>query len=1207
MSEKTPHIIPDESSNYVRKEVIFEKNSHDLWAKNEWLVVFRHNIQRLNSVLQRLNQISDNKNIPNIEKALNEVLAKKGFGGENGGNTHQAYFHREGTSLLLIINTLIDGKPNSSIGDINTLLWEIDKVLPSSEKIQENLVHENIQSSFRGYSTLLSRYENSLSKVNREYGEKYNTLSAGLWLLGLDSEKNTHQRSMEDIQSKWATEYKKFLDYYQGKDLSPQEQKMFSFQKARFEELLARKLENPELFIEYIADHKMQAVKYGWEGAKWTAEGIKDALLGSIELLYAFTTEPEVRDAVMKSGGEAGRYIKENCTEPKKVWDDFTRLFAKEMEKIRWLPAEEQAKLIGKITGNIIGTLMGAKAGKSFFHSNTLRIKYKAPKIGEGWVSIARKKISDAKTWNELYESVEQIDHIRFREGWNADVLREIIKDVEKGKRKVSDLPLSGGLRKKVQKLKEFWGEIPEEIGLRGVKNRVIKTGKEKTGRVMEKWAELFKEALPEVTKELEQVSSFLKNKIGTGHDFIDIKIAHLRSKIEYSLTSIKKWISSTEICQELLFLGKISKGLLSDIKTATFKEKDQLAKSINSLNKRIKDTLNKMNPSKNEREAHEIKNNPVKAGNIPEEIFTPQRKISKESVKKLWFSEGIATEEIIKKNGEKVYLYRNRDWELLIKGRNADVTRNIFVEASNFSNGQAIVRKAGGKFGVIDKQWSWVINPRYDTLHDIGNARKVGSVGDKHFLLEYKNGTWKEGEDIFDFMTEPRGKMVIAVKKTPGGEEKFIIGDSGKPKKVEFSFVDDFNESGYAAALKKSESGQESWHIINRSGNEIPWIEAKSNLEALHQLELKNADSKVSMKVLKKQAEELLLDSGITEFRVQSSSTNGVFLVYGKQQKGQSSGLMGMVDINTGHIIKPEYEHIHISDAQHGFFRVKKDGKWGLIEDGKMKIETKYDSINIRDERLHLMDVELNGKIGLVDKDGKVLIPLEFTKITSLREGVYQWVVHDNNYKVVSKGAIVDASQSRASHLTTTGDTIGMVIGSLGAVNIVRKVESRWLDALRNGTNELIQSLKKTKLQWFMNGFSENNGSLSIWFSRLLRDIPFLTSTKAIRTEVYKCVENEVNTYVRNYIQKNHISKLSVKELQSIADFKKNMENDFMTALERKVLDNESWTRSLNTKYGDPEKIDHTMEIYMNNLNQIAYIELLGNKKNIVKQTYEP
>lgn len=137
-----------------------------------------------------------------------------------------------------------------------------------------------------------------------------------------------------------------------------------------------------------------------------------------------------------------------------------------EMNRIKNLPPEEQAHMIGKLTGIIIGTIAGSMGAKALVQSNTLRTALKP--LAEG---VAKIDIPYVKTWKELYAGLDQIDHIRFRSGFTGDELKALVDGVRAGEKSLSDIPNVGGLRAKVAALKQHGGVLPEETGM----NKLLK------------------------------------------------------------------------------------------------------------------------------------------------------------------------------------------------------------------------------------------------------------------------------------------------------------------------------------------------------------------------------------------------------------------------------------------------------------------------------------------------------------------------------------------------------------------------------------------------------------------------------------------------------------------------------------------------------------------------------------------------------------
>ena len=79
-------------------------------------------------------------------------------------------------------------------------------------------------------------------------------------------------------------------------------------------------------------------------------------------------------------------------------------------------------------------------------------------------------------------------------------------------------------------------------------------------------------------------------------------------------------------------------------------------------------------------------------------------------------------------------------------------------------------------------------------------------------------------------------------------------------------------------------------------------------------------------------------------------------------------------------------YELIGYWDDDLGIVRL--NGKWGVINtEGKEVVPLKYDDVEYFHEGLAA--VKLNGKWGFVDKEGKEVIPLKYDSVGSFHEGL--------------------------------------------------------------------------------------------------------------------------------------------------------------------------------------------------------------------------
>ena len=94
-------------------------------------------------------------------------------------------------------------------------------------------------------------------------------------------------------------------------------------------------------------------------------------------------------------------------------------------------------------------------------------------------------------------------------------------------------------------------------------------------------------------------------------------------------------------------------------------------------------------------------------------------------------------------------------------------------------------------------------------------------------------------------------------------------------------------------------------------------------------------------------------------------------------------------------------YEVIGYWDDDLGIVRL--NGKWGVINtEGKEVVPLKYDDVDYFSEGLAA--VKLNGKWGFVDKEGKEVIPLKYDSVGSFHEGLAGVYLNGGKYGHINK-----------------------------------------------------------------------------------------------------------------------------------------------------------------------------------------------------------
>ena len=113
--------------------------------------------------------------------------------------------------------------------------------------------------------------------------------------------------------------------------------------------------------------------------------------------------------------------------------------------------------------------------------------------------------------------------------------------------------------------------------------------------------------------------------------------------------------------------------------------------------------------------------------------------------------------------------------------------------------------------------------------------------------------------------------------------------------------------------------------------------------------------------------------------------------------EKNQSRTMTyGVSKLNGEEIVGKKYTDINFIESTEEFIVKTEENKVGIItKDGETKVKPEYDSIKQIDKDLNLYLVELNKKQGVVEKDGRTLVYTEYDKI-----GVDASMFTENNIK---------------------------------------------------------------------------------------------------------------------------------------------------------------------------------------------------------------
>lgn len=315
----------EQTSSYVMNEEVShtEKQQDNHEKNNSWeiLMSFSHKVSHLDTMIKKVNTI-DKNSIKNTDtmSILNALLQKSGLGGSNGWEDSKAYFTKHDGHIVLVLNTVVNGKKVDSFGDIQTILTTIESTLsknpiPSKTSPEKKEIWAN-EKIYRANKRIME-YERQIQEINNSYRENTNDLlmaaDAILHFTPVETGKEIYEKNIKSIQKNVETDYKHFFDSFKWKDLTMDEKKKLDFYGKRVEDLLWKKLEDVQSFTGYlITEKKLDSVKNAAYAVKWMAEWAVDAVIGTAVFAYLWTTHPELRDAVYSSIGSFYDYLKEN-------------------------------------------------------------------------------------------------------------------------------------------------------------------------------------------------------------------------------------------------------------------------------------------------------------------------------------------------------------------------------------------------------------------------------------------------------------------------------------------------------------------------------------------------------------------------------------------------------------------------------------------------------------------------------------------------------------------------------------------------------------------------------------------------------------------------------------------------------------------------------------------------------------------------------
>lgn len=349
--------------------------------------------------------------------------------------------------------------------------------------------------------------------------------------------------------------------------------------------------------------------------------------------------------------------------------------------------------------------------------------------------------------------------------------------------------------------------------------------------------------------------------------------------------------------------------------------------------------------PSIVDRIDEEIKNQEEKSQENKSEVVSKVGDLALEIEQGNPFKEGVAC---VRKNGKYGYI-----------DKTGEITIGIqYDDANNFYNGIASVKK-DGKWGYIDKTGKLIIDYKYD---EVGDFSEEGLAPVKN-----ESSKWgyidKSGKTIIDFQYMEADKFYDGIAQIKKDYQEYIYIDiNGKA----------INDSTYKEGLICSDgligvsNDEKHWGYIDKNGNTV--IEFKY-------LEVSNFNDGLAF--VNDNGTPLIIDkigniklNGTDDYYIKSNFTEGLAGIQSKI----SNGKFGFINESGRVVVECEYDYYDEFSEGLSAVRVDSNGKYGFIDGkGNNVIEYKYDSVSHFSEGL--VSVKINGKVGYINKEGKVII----------------------------------------------------------------------------------------------------------------------------------------------------------------------------------------------------------------------------------------
>lgn len=309
-----------------------------------------------------------------------------------------------------------------------------------------------------------------------------------------------------------------------------------------------------------------------------------------------------------------------------------------------------------------------------------------------------------------------------------------------------------------------------------------------------------------------------------------------------------------------------------------------------------------------------------------------------------------------------KDYIGVKADEKWLVIDRNGkEILPSKYDGIETFKGNVAAV-KIGEKFGLINSKGNVLIPPLYDQIEVSDNNVAIVTKGRKMGVLTLDN---KELVSL------------IYDKVTGFGKNFFLVGNDGK-----WGLIAANDHLIIPVAFWKIERFNESYIASNSAGSAL--FDSKGNrmTEFIYEAEIKYpvfGNTKNGFIVFNKIDKAYQYYDKLLDIEATPNEKRQLFYY--------DEGGWGLMNINGQEITKPLFDKLNIRKVfgitvrGHSLIAVSRDDKWGVINRyGEVIVDLLYDDLTICG--LGFI-VQKEGKFGAVSFNGKILIPVKYSKIT--------------------------------------------------------------------------------------------------------------------------------------------------------------------------------------------------------------------------------